>query len=647
MTPTSAYYEFGDFVLDVGQQCLLRRDTGQTTLLTAKVLDTLVYFVEHAGETLDKDLLLRSIWPGAVVEENSLTQNVSTLRQMLGEARGENRYIATIPRRGYRFVANVTRRDQPVAPSTAAASATAPTSAAPGSARRRVLLLTAGVLIAVSAAIALFFISTGARQPAPVAGRTLAILPFKPLLPAERNESLELGMAESLISSLSQHSRQAISPLSSVRRYGALDQDPIAAGRELGVDTVLDGSLQRRGDRLRVAVRLLRVADGRQLWAQSFDQDFTTIFDVQDIIAARVAQAVSVRRVAGGSARGAPYTQDPEAYALYASGQFAWARQTEPSLLQAIAFFEQAIARDPNYALAYASLADSYALLGVLGMRAPHEVFPRARRAVEKALSIDPNLAAAHTALGHIKMIYERDWDGAAREYHRALQLDPSLAPAYHRRGLLYAMQGDFDRALEANDRAQQLEPLWLSPKGAAGNFLYFARRYDESIRLLEHVLALDERADNARAFLIRNLIVKGQYDRAIAEYDKRPLQMPGSNAYRAQALALSGRRAAALAELDRVLELSKHRYVAANDIALIYAALADTENTFLWLERAMEDGSTFNFLAQDPMLDALHSDPRWAALVRRIGIYGRGLPDEPPASAPVPQPSQAQVAPR
>ncbi|HKE93932.1 MAG TPA: tetratricopeptide repeat protein [Povalibacter sp.] len=630
MTRTGAHYEFGDFALDVGEQCLLRKDTGQTTLLTAKVFDTLLYFVEHAGETLDKDVLLRSIWPGVVVEENSLTQNVSTLRQMLGEARGENRYIATVARRGYRFVAKVTRRDEPVASDTADASAPVPSSATHDAARQRRVVVAAGaaVLIAVIAAVALLVTATRPREAAPLPTRTLAILPFKPLLPAERNESLELGMAESLISQLGQYSRQAISPLSSVRRYGALDQDPIAAGRELGVDTVLDGSLQRRGDRLRVAVRLLRVADGQQLWAQSFDQDFTTIFDVQDAIAARVAQAVSVRWV-GGSTRGTPYTQDPEAYALYASGQFAWSRQTETSLLQAIGFLEQAIERDPNYALAYARLADSYALLGIFGMRAPHEVFPRARRAVEKALSIDPDLAAAHSSLGQIRTIYEHDWDGAAREYRRALQLDPSLASAYHRRGLLYAMQGDTDRALEANSRAQQLEPLWLAPKGAAGNFLYFARRYDESIRLLEQVLALDERADNARAFLIRDLIVKGDYDRAIAEYDKRQLQMPGSNANRAQAFALSGRRAAAVAELDRVLKLAKERYVPAYDIALIYAALADTENTFLWLERAMEDRSTMMaFLAQDPMFDRLHGDPRFVSLVQRIGIYRRVLPD-------------------
>ncbi|HTJ19313.1 MAG TPA: winged helix-turn-helix domain-containing protein [Steroidobacteraceae bacterium] len=613
MSRTGAHYEFGDFALDVGEQCLLRRDTGQTIVLTTKVFETLLYFVEHAGETLDKDVLLRSIWPGVVVEENSLTQNVSTLRQALGEARGENRYIATVARRGYRFVAKVTRRDAAMEPSVAAP---------PAAARRPRLLLVAAaaVSIVVIAAIIFFASATRPRETAPLAARTLAILPFKPLLPAERNESLELGMAESLISHLSQPGRQAISPLSSVRRYGALDQDPIAAGRELGVDTVLDGSLQRSGNRLRVAARLLRVADGQQLWAQSFDQDFTTIFDVQDTIAARVAQAISVGQGVG-STRGTPYTQDSEAYALYASGQFAWARQTEPSLLQAIGFFEQAIARDPNYALAYASLADTYALLGVFGMRAPREVFPKARSAVEKALSIDPDLAAAHSALGHIKMMYEHDWDGAAREYARALQIDPSLAVAYHRRGLLYAIQGDIEHALQANARAQQLEPLWLAPKGAAGNFLYLAGRYDESIQLCEKILALDEGADNARSFLIRNLLVKGDYERALAEYDRRPLQMPGSNAHRAQALALSGQRAAALAELDRVLKFSKERYVPAYDIALIYAALADTENTFLWLDRAVEDRSTLMvFLARDPMFDAFHSDPRWNALVQRVG---------------------------
>ena len=572
---------------------------------------------------------MRTIWPDVIVEENSLTQNISTLRQLLGEARGENRYIATISRKGYRFVAQVTRREPPVE----VTALPTPKVSAPGEPRTgirwrtRSILAVLGVSILLVAALVLLSLQLVALTPAPTTEQTIAVLPFKPLLPAERNESLELGMTESLIATLSEHRTLAISPLSSVRRYASIDQDPVAAGRALGVDSVLDGSLQRREDRLRVSARLLRVADGRQLWAHSFDQQFTTIFEVQDAIAAKVAQALALRLENATPHRGAPYTDDPEAYALYASGRFAWTRQSEASLLQAIAFFEQAIARDPNYALAYAALADSYAVLGVFGIEAPHDVFPQALRAAERALAVDPNLAAAHAALGHIKVQYEHDWDGAAREYARALALDPSVALIHHRQALFHAMRGDMDLGMAAAERAQQLEPLWLAPQVAAGNFLFYTRDYGESVRRLERVLALDERQDNARSSLIRTLLAQGNYDRALAECDKGPLQTPGSHAFRAQALALSGRRGPARAELDRVLELSKQRYVAAYDIALIYAALGDGPGTFSWLERAVDDRSTLsNFLALDPMFEALHGDPRFAALVRRIGVYRRSL---------------------
>jgi tetratricopeptide (TPR) repeat protein len=189
-------------------------------------------------------------------------------------------------------------------------------------------------------------------------------------------------------------------------------------------------------------------------------------------------------------------------------------------------------------------------------------------------------------------------------------------------------MLGDIERAIAESRHAQQLEPLWLAPRTAEANHLYYAKRHDESIRLVEQVLVLDERADAARGLLIRNLIAKGNYDRAIAEYDKGPLQVPAGRAFRAQALALSGRREEALAELDRLLTLSKERYIPAYDVALIYAALADLENTFSWLERAIEDRSTqLVFLAQEPMFSALHADPRFGSLVQRIGIYRRGLP--------------------
>jgi DNA-binding winged helix-turn-helix (wHTH) protein/TolB-like protein/tetratricopeptide (TPR) repeat protein len=637
MADAHARYEFGDFALDVGQQRLSRRGNGEAIPLTARVFDTLVFLVEHAGTPLTKDELLRAVWPGVIVEENSLAQNISTLRQALGETRGENRYIATIARKGYQFVAPVTRRERIDDAPVAAPAAAAPPPSVPSRSPAWFAVLALGMVVIALVAIGLGRRDADAPAAAPASANTLAILPFKPLLPAQRNESLELGMTESLIANLARDSTRSIAPLSSVRRYATLDKDAVAAGRELGVASVLEGSLQRSGDRLRVSVRLLRVADGQQLWTRTFDQDYTTIFEVQDTIASRVAQALSQRPPGVAGKAISPPTRDPEAYALYASGRFAWTRQTEDSLLQAIDFFEQAIARDPDYALAYTGLADSYAVLGVFGIRAPREVFPRARAAAERALAIDPDLAAAHSALGHIKAQYEHDWDGAARDYARALQLDPSVALTHHRRGLLYAMQGDTERALAESEQAQRLEPLWLAAKAVAGNFLYYAKRHDESIQRVQQVLALDERADNARGFLIRNLIATGEHERALAELDKGPLQMPGSHAFRAQALAGAGRRDEAFAERDRVLALSAQRYVAAFDIALIHAALGDHEAAFDWLERAMQDRSTLLvFLAREPMLEALHADPRFQALVDRVGIFGHELPDIAEAGAPM-----------
>jgi tetratricopeptide (TPR) repeat protein len=230
---------------------------------------------------------------------------------------------------------------------------------------------------------------------------------------------------------------------------------------------------------------------------------------------------------------------------------------------------------------------------------------------------------------------YDHDWEGAAREYALAIRLDPYLAVTHHRLARLYMMQGDIDHALAEADRAQQLEPLWLSTRIAVGAFLYDAERFDESMKILEQVLALDDRADVARSFLIRDLLAKGDYPRAMREIDKGPLTTPGSNAFRGQALALSGRRQEAQTELERLLKLSKGRYVAAYDIALIYAALSDTENTFRWLDRALADRSTLiGFLAQDPMFDSLHTNPRFAELVRRVGVYhGTLRPVVPPAA--------------
>jgi len=483
--------------------------------------------------------------------------------------------------------------------------------------------------LAVLVAIGTFLVQRGHDgHSASPAIQIVAVLPFKPLLPTERDESLELGMTESMIASLGAHAGLTIRPLSSVRRYGSIEQDPLAAGRALHAESVLDGSLQHHGERLRVSVRLLRVADGRQLWAHQFDGNVVGIFGVQEQISAKVAETLSARSGAANvpsPAMGG--TKDSTAYLLYASGRYALARSTEPSLLLAIGYFEKAIERDPKFALAHVGLADCYMILGVFGMRPPVETLPRARDAVLTALRIEPRLAGAYATLGQIKVQYDRDWTGAEADFARAIALDPSLSEPHLYWGVLLGMRGELDRGLEELKQAEQLEPLLTVAKTRAGSLLYFARRYDEAIEQVTESLALDDRPGIAHALLGRIYLHTGRYDLALAEFAKIRGPTPGSFGDVGQALALSGRRAEALAELDRVIKLSTQRYVPAGDIASIYAGLGDTENALMWLDRALQQrASMLGFLAQNPTFDGLHDDPRFAAIVDRVGLWKRPL---------------------
>jgi DNA-binding winged helix-turn-helix (wHTH) protein/TolB-like protein len=630
-TDKRTVYEFGDFFLESGQRRLWRRESGepgggQPLALTAKVFDTLLYLIEHRGETLDKDTLLDAIWPGVIVEENSLTQNISTLRQVLGETRTENRYIATVPRKGYRFVGEVTERSALAGP-----GVTATTPAPVVADSKRPLppwwMSAAALLVLVAIGAFLFQRDRGGHS-APPAIQTVAVLPFKPLLPTERDESLELGMTESMIASLGARGGLTIRPLSSVRRYGSTEQDPLAAGRALHAESVLDGALRHQGDQLRVSVRLLRVADGRQLWAHQFDGNVSGIFGVQEQISAKVAEILSARLTAAeGTLPTLGGTKDSAAYLLYANGRYALARSTEPSLVLAIGYFEKAIERDPQFALAHVGLADCYFFLGVFGMRPPAETLPRARDAVLKALQIEPRLAGAYATLGHIKVQYDRDWDGAEADFAHAIALNPSLSEPHLHWGVLLGMRGEFDRGLEELKQAQQLEPLLTTAKTRTASLLYFARRYDEAIAQITESLALDDRPGIAHALLGRIYLHTGRYDLALAEFAKTRGPTPGSFGDVGQALALSGRRAEALAELDRVLKLSTQRYVSAVDIASIYAGLGDTDNAIARLDRALQERApTLGWLAQNPAFDRLHDDPRFAAIVDRVGLWKRPL---------------------
>jgi DNA-binding winged helix-turn-helix (wHTH) protein/Tfp pilus assembly protein PilF len=484
-------YEFGGFALEVHGRRLIRRDTGQPLALTAKVFDTLLFLIAHRGEVLSKEKLLRAVWPDLVVEENNLTQNISSLRQALGETPSENKYIATVPRRGYQFVAAVSERD-------AAAPANAPVDA-----------------------------PAGAVPPAVRSRRSIWI----------GTTALAILLA-GLVFLIPRHDAE-VNPLS----------------------TAIGG------------------------------------------------------------------TRDSAAYLLYSNGRFALGQSNEQSIQLAIGYFEQSIARDPRFALAHARLAECYMVMGIFGMRSPAGTFPRARDSVLEALQIEPRLAHAYATLGHIKMQYDRDWDGARADFDRAIELDPSLPEPHLYRGALASMRGDLDRGLEDLKAAQQLEPLLTLYKTRRGSMLYFARRYEDAEREISESLALDDRPGIAHRALGRIYLHTGRHELALGEFAKARGVTPGSYADVGQALALAGRRTEALAELDRVLELSTGRYVSPVDVATIYASLGDADNAMLWLERALEQrAATLGFLPQNPSFDALHRDPRFVSLVERIGVWDRPL---------------------
>ena len=578
-------FQFGGFYLDGRRRLLLSRSDGSTVALPTKSIDLLLYLVERAGEVVEKAALIRAVWPNVHVEENSLSQCISALRRALGEDPSDHQFIVTAPGRGYRFIADV----QVVAPER-------PASRRPDTPR-------------------------GAIRRSGVTVRSLAVLPFKPLSKEDGPASLELGMTDALIMRIGGLRNLIISPLSSVRRYGAPDQDPIAAGKELGVDCVLDGSIQRSGEQVRVSVRLIDVDSGRQLWAARFDQDFSDIFAIQDAIAERAAAALVEELTTDDRHRLRRHpTDNAQAYQLYITGWSGLTRPSCDSLEKALGYLELSVARDPAFALAHACLADCYAVFAVFGGGMPHDIFPKALAAVTRALALDPELAEAHAELGHIRMVYDLDLYAAEKSLLRALEINLHSAMAHHYMGLLLIARGQLDDALVSIRRAQALEPLALNFNANIGMIHYYSRRYEEAVVQLETTLAMDTGFDHARSLLGRAWLRLGQFDRAIREFRSRSSTTIGSAADLPAALALAGRTANATAEFERLLDPPKGRYVSAFDVATVYAALGMTADTLDWLERAIDQrAQPINFLGVDPAFDSLRAEPRFERILKRL----------------------------
>jgi DNA-binding winged helix-turn-helix (wHTH) protein/TolB-like protein/Flp pilus assembly protein TadD len=644
-------YEFGPFRLDPAEHILLRE--GKLVSLTPKAFETLAVLVENNGHLIEKEELIRRVWPDTIVEEGNLNNVIYMLRKALGHESDDGKYIETISKRGYRFVAEV--RKAPEGPQAEAeliathalslsgeSSGASALSVAPSfspsvvlprswRARPNFILVAAGLFVCVLASV-LFFVWRSNRTLDPSAPatassplRSVAVLPFRVLSAEKGDEYLSLGLADALITSLS-HTRQLIvRQTSAVSKYAKAEKDPLEAGREQGVEAVLDGQVQRIGERVRVTARLVRTSDGAPLWADRFDEQFTHVFAVEDAIAEKVAQAM-IRTMAVGAEQKhhtRRYTENNEAYQAYLKGRFFWNKRTVASFRNAVAHFQQAIRLDPNYALAYVGLADTYTLLSFFTIAAPNDVFPKAQEAANRALAIDPTLAEAYVALGQVKSVYEWDWDGAEEQFQKGLALNANDPNLHHWRSLNLMAMGRLEDARASMQRALALDPLLLITKVNLGRIDYYAGRYDQAIEQYRRALELDGNFARAHLRLGMAYAQRGQYVEALAEFDKtREIagDTPQVAAHIAHTLALSGKKSEARARLAELERPSARQYVPPYDIALIFVGLGEKEQAFAWLEKAYTDRSSeMIYFKIEPMLAPLRSDPRFQDLLRRM----------------------------
>ncbi len=633
---TKHLYEFGPFLVDRAERLLLR--DGEVVPLTPRVFDVLALLLESRGHLLERDELLSAVWADSFVEEANLTVSISALRKALGDNNNGHKYIETVPKRGYRFVADVTvveeeqkdlispeqlRPHVVVGPEQASAYQdestveveTQPTDQLKRPAKRR---STSHPAIACTIAI-LIVIATGfwwkAKQDRAAAEiKSIAVLPFKVLGTGEHDEFLGLGMSDALITRLGSLNRITVRPESAVFKYIGVDPDPVALGRELNVDAVLEGCIQRVNGHIRITPRLVRVRAGELVWAETFDGETSEIFALQDAIAERTAIALALdltenqRRLITKQ-----YTRSLLASQAYDMGRYFWNKRTEDGLRKAIGYFEQAISKDPEYALAYSGLADAYLLLGGFCLVPPKEVFPKARAAAVTAVQLDETLAEAQTSLAYALMNSDWDWPGAERAFKRALDLNYNYATAHHWYSEYLAAMGRIDEALVEARFARDIDPRSLIINTNIGYDLYLARRYDEAIEVLRSTLEMDQNFGFAHIILGQAYGAKGQWLEAFAEW--------GASADLVTVYRKSGLRAYLRRFVEDNVEQSKHRYTSGCQIASLFAMLGDKEQAFKYLQKACEEGDANLLWLKVGPYDSLRSDPRYAEMLRRIRL--------------------------
>lgn len=570
------YFHFGAFRLDARERVLLR--DGRLVPLPAKVLSTLIILVRNNGHVVEKDVLMKEVWPDEYVEEGNLAQHIFILRRALGKSKDSPKYIETVPRRGYRFVARMMD---------------------PGG-----ITSDEGVV-------------------------SLAVLPFVNASNDPNMEYLSDGITESIMNGLSHLPQLKVVARSTVFRYKGVRIDSREAGHTLGVRTVMSGMVQQLGEDLLISAELVDVEDGSRIWAEHHKR-FSDIFALQDELACEISEKLRLRLSGEQRERLTKrFTDNREAYEFYLKGRYAWGKRAIEDLRRGVEYFRQAIAQDPNYSLAHAGIADCLVLLGLFGADDPRGIMPQAKAAAMNAIELDESLGEAYASLGQIKLIYDWDWFGAEADFQQAVLLNPVYPTAHQWNGEYLVSSGLFDRGLAELKKARDLDPLSLIINTNLGLNFYWARRYDLAIEHLERALELEPNFFRAHLHLGMCYERKLMYREAVAELEKA--RSISENSWTLAGLghchASFGARAKAETLLDQLLELSRDQFVSCATIAVVYAGFRDrVEQTFEWLEKACEERSgLLIWLKVWPIFDHLRSDVRFDRLLQRIGFVSDG----------------------
>ncbi len=648
LKPPVKSFSFGPFTLDAAER-MLSKD-GAAIPLSPRAFDTLLLLVDRAPHLLSKSALMDAVWAESFVEETNLTVVISVLRKSLGDDGQERKYIQTVPKLGYRFIADVRRNTGDGARVEAAsvgaaveADAAAPLPLEEASAQEPVSVagknpsvwaqipkrtgLFAGGIFALLL-LAVPAVSHWRRDTIELKSvRSVAVLPFKSEDPSGTKPYLGVGVANSIINRLSTSEKLMVPSSTTIARLpeGVLGNDQ-TAGRELGVEAVVNGTIDFTPTETKVSVTLTGVPNGQVLWSNTFTQSPQQTSDLADVLEEDIATRVSSSILEALGNKKAAHTTvedaNPEARELYFQGRSYWNRRTEASLTKSIDSFQKAIAADPKFALAYSGLADSYVLVGSFSVEPGRQVISSARSAALSALQLDPGLAEPHASLGMISFF--TDWDGGAaeQEFQRALALQPNYATAHHWYALDLAAMGRMDQANYEIHKAQSLDPLSSMIGTNVGWVYYLNRHYPEAEQAFRKVLEVDPEFVRAHTRLGITLMTEGKPQEAQQQL-QQALALSGDPYVKgllAQALAGSGKRAEANRMLADLIKDSQTRYVQPYGVSLAYLGLGNREKALEWLQRAFDDHTTTMVWAKvDPELDQLRDTPELKAMLSKM----------------------------